>query len=454
MDWGGSVAAVLDAAVREAGLFAGAGFLLLGLSDLAVDALWLAMATRRLGRPEIGLAGLPSAAHPGRIAVFIPAWDEAAVIAAMLRRTLRVWDGEDFLLYVGCYPNDPATLAAVASVADRRLRLVVGGAPGPTTKGDCLGRLWEALLDDEAAGAPRAKAVVLHDAEDLVHPGELRLFDALVERFDFVQLPVVPLIDPASKWIGGSYADDFAQAHGKEMPVRARLGAGLPSAGVGCAFSRAILARIGGGGSPFGADSLTEDYELGLKVGEAGGSAVFACVSAGAASVATRAYFPGDLDSAVAQRARWTTGIALAGWDRLGWSGGWAERWMRLRDRQAPLAALLLAAGWSALLLWLALAAARAAAGAPQEPLPPLLEALTAINASLLAWRLALRAAFTGRIHGWREGLRAIPRAVVGNWIAIRAAAAAVGQYRTLRRTGRARWHKTAHFFPAAATGA
>ena len=49
------------------------------------------------------------------------------------------------------------------------------------------------------------------------------------------------------------------------------------------------------------------------------------------------------------------TGIALAGWDRLGWSGGLAERWMRLRDRQSLLAAILLCAGYLALLLWLVL---------------------------------------------------------------------------------------------------
>ena len=52
------------------------------------------------------------------------------------------------------------------------------------------------------------------------------------------------------------------------------------------------------------------------------------------------------------------TGIALAGWDRLGWRGGLAERWMRLRDRQSLLAALILCAAYLALLLWVAAARA------------------------------------------------------------------------------------------------
>ena len=128
--------------------------------------------------------------------------------------------------------------------ANPRLRLVVGPAPGPTSKADCLNRLWEAMLAEEAASGVAVKAVVLHDAEDVVHSGEFALFDAMIERFDLVQLPVVPLIDPGSRWIGGHYADEFAEAHGKELVVREALGASLPSAGVGCAVSRTALAAL------------------------------------------------------------------------------------------------------------------------------------------------------------------------------------------------------------------
>jgi adsorption protein B len=73
------------------------------------------------------------------------------------------------------------------------------------------------------------------------------------------------------------------------------------------------------------------------------------------------------------------------------------------------------------------------------------------VNLALLAWRMAMRASFTGRAYGWREALRSVPRAAVGNAIAMLAAAAALGRYRRLRRTGRAAWGKTAHIFPTAA---
>jgi adsorption protein B len=183
----------------EAALFAAAGFVILGAGDAVVDAVWLALAARRLGRPLPTVAALPPPRQPGRLAVFVPAWDEAAVIGDMLRSALKAWGEGDYRLYVGCYPNDPRTADAVLAVADPRVRLVVGSVPGPTTKADCLNRLWEALLCDEHREGVQAKAVILHDAEDLVPPEELSVFDSRIEAYDFVQLPVRPLVHPRSK---------------------------------------------------------------------------------------------------------------------------------------------------------------------------------------------------------------------------------------------------------------
>lgn len=453
MDIAGPLFVGADFIMREAALFAATGFLILGLSDLAVDLLWLAHRVRRVGRPVPALEDLPPPARPGRIAVFVPAWDEAAVIGDMLRGAVSAWGDGDWRLYVGTYRNDPATTEAAAAVAEleTRVKVVTGAGPGPTTKAECLNRLWAALLADEAAEGLQAKAVVLHDAEDVVHPDELLLFDGLIERFEFVQLPVIPLIHPNSRWLGGHYADEFAESHGKEMVVRGALGAGLPSAGVGCAFARDALGRLASdrGGLPFDSDSLTEDYELGLRLAEAGGRRAFVRVAAADGEmVATREYFPGTLAAAVRQKARWMTGIALSGWDRLGWSGGFAERWMRLRDRQSLLAAVLLGSGYLALVLWLVLKAWQAAGGDGPAPLPSALSALVSVNLGLLVWRLGVRSSFTAAAHGWQEGLRAAPRMAVANLVTILASLSALSRYRALRRGGRPRWDKTAHIFP------
>ena len=156
MDWGGPILTSLDVVMCEAALFAASGFIVLGAGDLVVDAIWLSLAWRNRRRPLPTVAALPPPQRPGLLAVFIPAWDEAAVIGAMLRAALAAWGPGDYRLYVGCYPNDPATLTAVRAVADPRVRLVVGTVPGPTTKADCLNRLWEALLADEVASGERA----------------------------------------------------------------------------------------------------------------------------------------------------------------------------------------------------------------------------------------------------------------------------------------------------------
>jgi bacteriophage N4 adsorption protein B len=454
MDVVGPLFAGLDFLMREAALFAACGFLVLGLSDVAVDLVWLGRRAWRPFAPPPTVDEMLDPASAGFLAIFVPAWDEVSVIGDMLRRALSAWGDGDWRIYVGVYPNDPATATAVSAIADPRLRLVTGPSPGPTTKADCLNNLWLALLADEAAEDRRAKAIVLHDAEDVVHPAELRIFDSLSERFDLVQLPVVPLIDPDSRWIGGHYADEFAESHAKEMVVRQAIGAALPSAGVGCAFSRAGLDRIAeaAGGLPFDAASLTEDYELGLKIAAAGGTGAFVRFRSGPSGrpVATREYFPGTLGAAVAQKARWMTGIALAGWDRLGWSGGWAETWMRLRDRQSLLAAFLLFAGYLALALWLVVKALEGTTGIAPAPLPDGLSLLVAANMGLLTWRLALRAAFTASLYGWREGFRAVPRAAVSNLVAMLAAAHALARYRAMRRRGGSpSWVKTRHAFPA-----
>ena len=448
----------IDFAFREATLFAACGFLLLGASDLAVDLIWIVRGLWRRAtvyrRFERGCAGtLRRPDRPGRLAIFVPAWDEGIVVSDMLAHALQTFDHPDYVVYVGCYPNDPETIAAVRSIANPRVRIVVGPVPGPTTKADCLNRIWSAMCLDEVREGRRFKAVVLHDAEDVVHSAELRVFDCLVERFELVQLPVLPLIDKGSRWIAGHYADEFAEAHGKELVVREALGASVPSAGVGCAFSRDALAALAAesGGQPFNAASLTEDYELGLRLHAVGGRAAFVRLAgaAGRPVVMTREYFPSSIGGAVRQKARWMVGIALSGWDSLGWRGGLAERWMRMRDRQPVFAALLLLAAYASLILWTVLQGLSLATGLRPAPLAQGLTLLLQFNLALLFWRLLMRFSFVAAAYGWREGLRAVPRVAISNVIAMLAARRAVFRYLEIRRTGRAGWDKTGHFFPA-----
>jgi adsorption protein B len=266
-------------------------------------------------------------------------------------------------------------------------------------------------------------------------------------------LPVLPLIDAQSRWIAGHYCDEFAEAHAKELVVREAVGAAIPLAGVGCAIERSALAKLAAmhEGRPFAGTSLTEDYEMGLRIGSLGGKTIFVRIPAQPGEpgvVATRGHFPATLGAAVRQKARWLGGIALAGWDRMGWGGGLGERWMRLRDRRGPFAALLIVAAYLAALLWSQLWLATLL-GAPVEVrIDPILARLLSVNAWLLAWRVLMRAAFTASVYGVEEGLLSMPRLFVGNLIAVLSAFRAI----SLHSRGRTpRWDKTQHVFPSEA---
>lgn len=417
--------------------------LLSGIDDLVVDLVWL-LAPQT---PDM----VDDAATPGRYAILIPAWDEAAVIGAMLTRLCATLDHPHWRAFVGVYPNDPATRAAVLAVGDPRVTLVTTRRPGPTTKADCLNHLWRAMRLTEA-GEARFTAVVLHDAEDVVHPRELRVFDAALRDAALAQLPVLPLPDPRSTWIAGHYLDEFAEAHAKDMTVRARLGVAIPSAGVATAVRRDVLERLDAD-APFDASSLTEDYELGHRLHRLGLRARFVRAEVAGELVQTREFFPATLDDAVRQKSRWLLGIALNGWDRLGWHGGPVDRWMLLRDRKGLYTAGVTLLAYALMALMLALAGLAAVAGTPRPvaDAPAALRLLLAANTALLAWRLLLRAGFTTQAAGLAEGLRSVPRAFVGNAINALAAARAVRRYRAMRATGAApAWDKTAHRFPAA----
>ena len=445
--------ALLSAVAFELGLFAAVCFAAVAIDDLAVDLIWL---VRRDLRPHslTGSRAIPDVAF----AVFIPAWREAAVIGPMLRNLSAQWaHWPQLTVYVGVYPNDPDTLADVeqAAVLDPRIRAVVNDKAGPTTKGACLNRLWHQLRDDIATGRTAADACIIHDAEDVVDPKELELLARGLADADYAQIPVIPLVRQQWSWIGGHYGDEFAESHLKELPVRAALGGAMPTAGVGCAFRLAALDCIDNGHGPFAADSLVEDYELGVRLSASGAHGVMLLASDDDGRlIASRALFPDRLDTAVRQKTRWLRGIALDGWDRLGWPIAphaiWVSRlstlWMLWRDRRGLLSAIVIFAGYTAIVTGLV----ALAMGKPPLIMHPAVVALLWFNLAMLFWRLAMRAMFARRAYGVGGGLLAILRQPISNLILVMTAWRALRDYWAGRRGMALRWDKTEHEFPAA----
>ena len=472
--WAGAglgIAQGLQLLERELLFFALFWFIVGMVDEMLIDALWLGLRfVLGVRTPTLAAADshdlaasstlpvnatrqpLPPGDHP--LAVFIPTWQESAVIGATVGHMLDVWRQSSLRIYVGCYCNDGPTVGAVMAAAggDPRVRIVIADRPGPTTKADCLNRLYAALLDDERRQGYPFLGVVLHDAEDMVHRHELALIGDALTRVDFVQLPVRPELPPGPHWVAGHYCDEFVESHARVLTVRDALRAALPAAGVGCGFARTMLARIGemraegGEAGPFAAECFTEDYEIGLLVTHLGGRAKFLRMrDEDGHLIATRSYFPDTLVGAVRQKTRWIHGIALQSWDRMGWMGRPVDVWMSLRDRRGPLVALVLTAAYGLLVVEGLMMPLRATGVITGDIVPPFAHELATVSFLGLLWRIAMRFAFSAREYGMGEGLRAVARIPVGNIITIMAGRRALLSYgRSLRGIDVA-WDKTPH---------
>src|SRR6266850_3492874 len=258
-------------------------FLLSGLDDFFIDACHIGRTAYHLllrrfpNRPiEAQLLEKPEQL----IAIAIPAWDESAVIGSMLEHAVRTLNYRNYHIFVGTYPNDPETGSAVENVGQRfrNVHGVVCAADGPSSKADCLNQVFHGIRAYESETAAHFEIFVMHDAEDVLHALELKLFNNLIPASDMVQLPVLALQRPLWSFTGGHYLDEFAEYHSKDLLVRAMLTGNIPSAGTGTGFSRRGIevATHGNQDQLFTTSSLTEDYDLGVRLGQYGLKSTFA----------------------------------------------------------------------------------------------------------------------------------------------------------------------------------
>lgn len=435
--------------------------LISALDDFIVDALWLQRVLREWWRGhETEQAPAPIPERP--IAIAIPCWHEADVIGAMLDHNLAALRYSKYRVLVGVYPNDANTRRAVADAAKRhpKVRAVCLPHDGPTVKADCLNWICRTLEDEERAMGEEFVCLIQHDAEDLIHPDELSLFNSRIDEACFLQLPVLPLSTPAWELTHGVYCDDFAESQSKDLVTRHLAGAFVPGCGVGTALRRDALRQLQDrDGDVFDATSLTEDYDLGLRLFRAGSKQIFLPLLLDRNGyVATREYFPKRWKDAVRQRSRWIAGNALQGWERHGWSGRLTVRWFLWRDRKGlwgnPLSVvcnLLLAAGglsWVSNVLWGTPWIVESAFHTTAWLVPVL-----SVNFALLATRLTVRTAVSGQIYGWSFALLVPVRFFWGNFMNAGATFRACHSWMEAKVQGkRLAWAKTSHAYPTRGT--
>lgn len=453
-----------------------AGCLTLGnqLDELFVDANYLARGLYRRERRAVTLDAL-MAAPPRRVAIMIPAWKEAEVIEQMLEHNLRTldYDRDRYDIFCGTYQNDPETQARVDAVARRarNVHKVVVPHDGPTSKADCLNWVYQGIALEEERRGRRFEILLMHDAEDLIHPLSMRLYAMLIPEHDFVQTPVFSLPISPRQLVSGTYIDEFSEHHLKDMLVRQAIGGLIPSAGVGTAFAREAFEEIAvaSGQRAFDMESLTEDYEIGLKLRLAGKRVCFACrtilrpAEGGGTPprarlreeyIATREYFPDGLRASVRQRSRWILGITLQCWQRQGWPGPPPVLYCLFRDRKALFATAVvflayLLVGYSAARAAGALVTGSSWEVARVSPPGSALSWILILNLALFGWRVLMKGFLVGRLYGPVQGVLCLPRMALTSLICVAAAGRAVGQYVRHRVTRQPlRWLKTAHAFP------
>ncbi len=410
------------------------------------------------------------------VAIMVPCWDESAVIRKMVGNTIHTLNYVNYHIFVGTYPNDQATQREVEIARESfdNVHRIVCPKDGPTNKADCLNWVYEGIKVFEKDNNLRFEIFVMNDSEDIIHPLYLKLFNYLIPAKDMVQLPVFPL--PGVWWnlTRGHYLDEFAENHCKDMTVREVLSHCVPSAGVGSGYSRRALDSLAqdNNNQLFNINSLTEDYDFGMRLRKYGCKQIFVRHAIRRKStgrdifgrskevvkreyIVIKEFFPGTFKTAVRQKSRWVIGIALQGWASLGWQGGFWTRYMLARDRKALVTNQVNMLGNLIVPLvggfWL-----YQTLDPEGYRYPPLVEpggmlwALLLVNLFFLLWRMLWRGIYTSRIYGPIQGLLSIPRLFWGNLINFCATWRALRMYARYLMTGKIiAWDKTAHVYPS-----
>jgi adsorption protein B len=443
--------------------FVVAAFLLLsGLDDLIVDLyywfLYLFRRTQLLQFQRLDLSGLTERPEKA-IAIFIPAWHEESVIELMLLRACQQIRYKNYDIFVGVYPNDPGTMERVRAVARiyPHVHAVVASHPGPSTKAQNLNDMHQGMRRWENQTGIRYDIVVLHDAEDLIHPLSLRVYNYFIPEYDMVQIPIYPLGSPHKRVVHWTYADEFAENHTKDLMARQVFSPFIPSAGVGTAYHRYLIEFVGTSyaRNMFSKKSLTEDYDIALRLALGQAKLLYLNRPFGL-NVSTWAYFPQTFSAAVRQRARWLIGICLQAWRNYGWHGSFRLQLTLYRDRKAVIANIVNALAYIVLVYVLLYELADWGLRS-YGSLPPLVERETTLwyivlaDTGLMLWRFVHRFLSVSRVYGRTPAFLSIPRLPVSNIINFAATVRALHQFfRATRKQEPIRWDKTDHEFPTA----
>lgn len=432
------------------------GSLLFTLDDLWIDlyALWHGLKPHELSEMEV--AALHSKSQK-KIAIIVANWHEDEILERMIIGNLAQVDYQNYSFFLGVYPNDEKTWRVARELEQRfsNVIVIVNSKPGPTTKGQMLNEMISHIIRSETKTQIKYDLFLLQDSEDVLHPLSLKLINSTADDSDFIQIPIFSFHLPWRKFVGATYLDEFSEIHTKDLLVRERMGAAIPSAGVGTAMSHRLVQnyRTLQNGNLLREDTLTEDYDLGISAKLRGFKSRFVCAyrltrKAQKDFIATREFFPARFWNSVRQKTRWTLGIAFQGYQNIGWQGDWVDRYFLFRDRRGPINAVLIVLS----LLTLGIFVGYGVSGL-QVPWPlstPLFVSLAALNLLNMSARLIQRFRAVLLVNGLQHALLVPVRWPLSNLINCLAAfRASKAHVKSLLTGAKPQWSKTKHELPA-----
>jgi adsorption protein B len=429
--------------------------IILSVDDFFIDVYAL---VKRLGPKKLSEKNLVdmNTIEQKRIAIIVANWHEDEILERMIHGNIGRIDYQNYSFFLGVYPNDYKTLNIAKKLESnyQAVTVVVNSKDGPTSKGQMLNEMIHFIRAEEIKTRVLYDVVLMQDSEDIIHPQSLKLINLKMEQNDFLQTPVFSLPTKWTDLTRGTYIDEFAESHTRDMLVRSHLRAAVPSAGVGTAMSHLFISDVLKiqDDQLLKEDTLTEDYHLGIMAKRLGYASEFIChyidKKKSKDYIATREYFPALVNTSIRQKTRWTLGISLQGYQNLRWSDTFKENYFLWRDRRGLINTPILILSYLLTLSFLFFAA-------KQGEFPqfisntPAIDLLFKLSFIFMTLRLVQRFRMVYPLYGFKTSLLIPLRWILANYINSRAALSAIRQfYKSLVTGEKPAWVKTTHELP------
>ena len=206
----------------------------------------------RMREPPAAKAPLPC------YSVLVALYREAAIVAQLVRCLKRLdWPPSLLDVKLVCEADDAETLQALrAQALPPHFEIVEVPPAMPRTKPKAL---------TYALAGVRGDYLVIYDAEDRPHPGQLKeaydRFRVLPREVACLQAPLV-ITNGSSSWISALFSLEYSALFRGLLPMLAHYRMPLPLGGTSNHFRTGVLKEVGGW-DPF---NVTEDADLGLRL--------------------------------------------------------------------------------------------------------------------------------------------------------------------------------------------